>query len=167
MVEQLHAKVDLIARESAEQTAAIASLKQGLEVLQLGRTYDAKEIAGLIARLTKEMDELTAWRHASYRQMWEGDDSIGARLKDLRRSMDDRREADEALEAEVAELKEDMERLRSQVPSLVEESISRREFSFDGKIRLERTRGFWALVVGVAVALASAAGLVLKQMTAQ
>lgn len=164
MIDQLRQTMDLMKRESAEQTQALSSLKGGIELLQMGRAFDQKEIHTLIARLSKEVEDLTTWRHASYRQMWEGDDSIGARLKELQRTMQERAAGRQVLEQDVRELRQDVDELRQSIQKSVDDAIARREGNFEGKIRLERTKGFWALVAAVAVALASAAGLALKQL---
>jgi hypothetical protein len=163
VIEQLRQTIELIKRESAEQTQAIASLKNGFELLQVGKKYEQKEVTDLIARLSKEMEDLTKWRHYSYKEMWEGDNSINARLKEIERTMTAfHKEFHEEWEPEVRGMRADVLGIKNSLPDLVDEAIARRDKELRGRIKLEHTKGFWVMIAAIGAALISSIGVWVK-----
>jgi hypothetical protein len=163
VIDQLRHTIELVKRESAEQTQAIASLKNGLELLQIGRKYEQKEITDLIARLTADVQAVTQWRHASYRDMWEGDKSFAARLKDMEREVARRHED---LQAELKSIRAARQEFREEVIAKFDESEKKMDVIdkaiSGGKLALrsERVKAGAAIVAATVTSLLAAVAAV-------
>lgn len=140
-IEQNRHTIDLIKRESAEQTQAIAGLKNVYELMQQAKKWEHKDLSDALVRVTDDVKAITEWRHQSYRDMWEGDKSFSARIRELERSVEN-----------VGTILHD---LRRDLPEMIADEITKRDFAVSGKVRIEHTKGFWLLLSGMAVALVS------------
>jgi hypothetical protein len=142
--------IDLIKRESAEQTQAIAGLKNVYELMQQTKKWEHKDLNDALVRLTADVKAITDWRHQSYKDMWEGDKSFAARIRDLERGVEN-----------VGTILHD---LREDLPKLIADEVAKRDGAINGRVRIEHTKGFWALLVGLAVALAAGMGSLVKML---